>query len=216
MCIKRQGNDYLDGGAGWNVIAYASATSGVTVDLNRQGEVQDTGGGGADYLANVQDLTGSAYDDALTGDGLDNTIHGAAGNDTIRGGAGNDTLWGEAGDDYIQGDAGADYLTGGSGNDAFVYVALADSSPGSSDVISDFASGDKIMVSAIDADTGAGGDQAFHLGGGGGHAGDIVATYDAVNDRTLVDFYVDNNGSVDMELLLLGNHASLAASDFVL
>ena len=69
----------------------------------------------------------------------------------------------------------------------------------------------------IDADTGTGGDQAFHLGGGGGHAGDIVVSaYDAVHNRTVVDLYVDNNGSVDARIWLTGDHHDLTAGDFVL
>jgi methionine-rich copper-binding protein CopC len=83
--------------------------------------------------------------DLLQGDALNNDLRGFAGNDTLIGGAGQDRL------------------AGGAGNDKFVYSAVSDSGVTSAtwDVITDFAAGDKIDLSALDANTALVGDQAF-------------------------------------------------------
>ncbi len=49
---------------------------------------------------------------------------------------------------------GGDALKGGAGNDRFVYAALSDSAVSGlgKDAIADFATGDRIDLSAIDAD----------------------------------------------------------------
>ena len=59
-------------------------------------------------------------------------------------------LTGGAGNDTITGGGGADTLTGGLGNETFVYTALANSTPATPDLITDFSHGaDKIDFSAI-------------------------------------------------------------------
>jgi serralysin len=169
------------------------------VNLALQGTNQNTQGGGTDYITNVENLIGSGYGDTLTGDAQTNVIYGGAGDDVITGGGGGDKLF------------------GGSGHNTYVYTATSDSTRASPDLISDWNdSTDKIDVSAIDADTGTPGDQAFHVGGGGGHAGDIVVTYDAVHNKTLLDFYVDNTANIAMEITLLGDHSDGVIFDLVL
>jgi hypothetical protein len=85
------------------------------------------------------------------------------------------------------------------------------------DLIADFTTGDKIDLSAIDADgNAANGDTAFSFGTGGftGHAGEV----------RIVDFhngiqgvYLDTNGDRIPESIInvISDHA-LTASDFVL
>ena len=118
-------------------------------------------------------LAGDALDNVLKGGGGDDTLSGAAGNDTLEGGAGDDTLMGgdESGDDAdgnpngdtlkggagddtlmggtgadtINGGAGDDDLFGGTGNDTFVFSP--DDGAGS-DIIQDWATGDRIDLSA--------------------------------------------------------------------
>ena len=74
--IGSTGNDTLDGGAGTNTASYASANAAVTVSLALTG-VQTTGGGGHDLLVNIQNLTGSAFNDTLQGTTGDNVLDGA-------------------------------------------------------------------------------------------------------------------------------------------
>ena len=97
-----------------DTVSYVSASAGVAADL-----AAATGTGqGNDILADVQNVTGSAFNDTLTGNSLDNTIIGQAGDDVIDGAAGNDTETGGTGDDtFNQGAAanGNDIIDGGGG-----------------------------------------------------------------------------------------------------
>ena len=184
-------------------LAYvADATSAATGVVVFGGQLADT-------------LTGGAGGDALNGGAGDDVLSGLGGADTLMGGAGADTLDGGGAADVLIGGAGADTLTGGSGADRFVYPSLADSAVGAADTITDFATGDRIDLSAISAvDMLAGGAQ-LHFGATAGHAGDIVASYDAGNDRTVVDVYADGDATADSEIWLSGNH-TLSAADFLL
>jgi Ca2+-binding RTX toxin-like protein len=104
------GNDTLVGGANngfGDTATYIDAGAGVTVSLAISG-TQSTGGGGTDTLSNIENLTGSTYDDRLTGNGAANVLDGLSGNDSLIGGGGNDTLIGGLGDDSLEGGIGAD------------------------------------------------------------------------------------------------------------
>ena len=95
-------------------------------------------------------LNGTAGNDVLTGNIADDTLNGFDGLDTLNGGDGNDLL---------VGGNGADRATGGAGNDTFLYRTASNASVG--DVITDFASGDLIDISGIDAKPNTDGIQQF-------------------------------------------------------
>ena len=94
------------------------------------------------------------------GANLENLIHTSATNFTGTGNTLANSISGGGGADTLTGGGGADTLTGGSGADRFVFKA-ADLA--SSDEITDFshAQGDKIDLSAIDANINASNNQAF-------------------------------------------------------
>ena len=85
-----QGNDSLDGGGGIDRASYYSSTLGVSVDL-AMGTAAD-GWGTNDTLVNIENVTGSRYDDTLVGDGGANTLNGADGIDILTGGGGADVF----------------------------------------------------------------------------------------------------------------------------
>ena len=135
------GSDVLDGEDGNDTAHYGDSDSGVIVIL-----ADGTGEGGTaegDMLANIENLVGSLYNDALFGDQFANNLDGSDGNDFLGGGAGADTLsggygndtlaggddddwlWGGSGDDLLMGGAGADTLVGGDGIDTATYVGSA-------------------------------------------------------------------------------------------
>jgi Ca2+-binding RTX toxin-like protein len=90
-------DDYLDGLGGPDTVSYASASSGITVDLTTSA-AQDTLGAGVDKILNIENIIGSAFNDTLTGTTGNNTLNGGAGIDNLNGGAGNDTYIVTAGD----------------------------------------------------------------------------------------------------------------------
>ena len=148
---------------------------------------------GRGFQAIVETLNGTAADDSLAAYGLGETINGldgddliearggddivfgGAGFDQLKGGLGNDQLFGEGGEDLLKGEDGDDLLVGGlgrdvqlggAGSDVFDFNKVAESRVGANhDVIQGFkrSENDRIDLKAIDADTTAGGNQAFDL-----------------------------------------------------
>jgi Ca2+-binding RTX toxin-like protein len=138
------GNDTLDGGSGIDTVDYDGAAAGVTVELWRSLASSD-GQGGADTLAGIEHVIGSAFNDTLAGDRNDNAFKGGAGVDAFYGGGGIDTadysgatagviveLWqslasndGQGGADYfasienVIGSAFNDTLAGDNNNNVF-------------------------------------------------------------------------------------------------
>ena len=163
-------------------------------------------------------LTGTNKADTLTGGVAEDTISGLGGNDTLSGGGGSDTIDGGDGNDVLTGGAGADRLTGGAGADTFVYQALGDSSQATMDFLTDFsiAQNDKISLSAIDANTGLTGDQAFNWIGSGAfsNVAGQLRYYQSGGD-TFVTGDVNGDGVGDF-LIQIDPLVTLAATNFVL
>ncbi|WP_395682658.1 calcium-binding protein, partial [Inquilinus sp.] len=185
------GADTLDGGTGFDLVTYFDSTRGVTVNL-----ATGIGSGGTasgDTLVSIEAVNGSAYGDTLIGSAAANTLTGGLGKDV---------------------------LTGGGGADRFVFGAVSHSAAGSAnaDQITDFnhAQGDRIDLSAIDANGGAAGDQAFSFLGTGAYTG--VAgqlRYVVSGSDVVIAGDVDGDKVSDFNIVL--NHVgSLVASDFVL
>lgn len=192
------GADAITGGAGSDTAYYSSSASGVTVNL-----AAGTASGGdaqGDTLTGIEQLYGSGGADVLTGD------------------ASNNALWGGAGGDVLTGGVGADALKGGAGSDFFVYASVADSTVAAAgkDTIADFSTGDRIDLSAIDADGNASnGNTAFTFGTGNFTGAGQLRVVDFGDGRQGV--YLDINGdkNPDSIIAVLSDHA-LTASDFVL
>lgn len=101
------GNDAYRGGPGHDRVDYGGAESGVSVTLDgaandgEPGQVESVGG-------DIEDISGSDYDDVLVGNEGMNRLVGRGGDDLIDA---------RDGPDRLQGGAGADRLLAGSGND---------------------------------------------------------------------------------------------------
>ncbi len=158
---------------------------------------------------------GTLGDDVITGTDGNDELSGGAGNDTIAGLGGNDLLNGEADNDTLRGGAGTDILTGGTGADAFIWDSRFETAIGSArDVVTDFlrTDGDKINISAIDANPVLAGDQAFVLVANfSGAAGQL--RFDTAAD--VLQFDINGDGVSDFEIGLPGV-ANVIATDFVL
>lgn len=99
---------HLDGGAGFDFLAYEYAPSAMQIDLA-------TGIAGQDTVTGFEAVMGSAYGDRITGSADRDLLNGMDGDDTLYGGAGHDALIGSAGDDDLYGGDGDDLLAGGAG-----------------------------------------------------------------------------------------------------
>jgi serralysin len=153
--------------------------------------------------------------EVLTFDGSAETgglyrVFSGAGDDSIKGGAGNDTIYGGA---------GADTLTGGLGNDTFAYAATGHSTSGGFDTITDFALGDRIDLSLIDANSAAANNNAFAFIGANAFshaAGELRAT-DAGNGDWVVEGDVDGDGVADIVIHVhVTDGHGVGGGDFVL
>jgi Ca2+-binding RTX toxin-like protein len=141
-------------------------------------------------------------------------VQGGAGADLIVGGdkadylignGGNDQLFGGGGDDYLVGGAGQDHLRGGAGFDTFRFLAASDSTVAAPDRIIDFQLGEKIDLSAIDANSMMDGDQAFTFIGNAafaGVAGQLRAAYDAGTKLWSVEGDINGDGQADFLIMV--------------
>ena len=159
-----------------------------------------------------------AGNDTLVGTAAANTLNGGAGNDAIYGGAGDDMMYGGLGNDTLRSGGGADILEGQTGADVFQFGTLFDSSAGIGvDLISGFdgvgaAAGDLIDLSLLDANTSAGGDQAFAFNGT--TAGGIGTVWlGASGTETLV--YVNNDADAAADMLIRIDDGGVLASQYV-
>ncbi|MGR0187650.1 Calx-beta domain-containing protein [Azospirillum aestuarii] len=176
-----------------------------------------TGGDGADSLSGLggdDRLEGLGGDDRLDGgDGNDtldggegsDTLTGGAGNDSLTGGVGSDTLSGGDGDDTLVGSEGRDELTGGAGNDTFVFARATDID---GDLITDFATGDRIDISGLSASFL--GTTPLSQRFGSGVAVNYVQSGTGAFATTDLQFDVDGDGVADRVIHLAGTHALAA------
>ena len=100
-----EGQDILDGGAGFNTISFEGRDDGVDVDLATQ-VTSDS-----DAVSGFAHVVGGAGDDLLVGDGGRNQLRGEEGHDRLVGGDGADWLDGGAGFDRFDGGAGDDAIS---------------------------------------------------------------------------------------------------------
>jgi Ca2+-binding RTX toxin-like protein len=200
------GADWLDGEDGIDTADYGDSGAGVNVNL----DTGATAGGDAagDTLNSMENVTGSAFNDQIWGDGGANVLKGLNGNDLLYGLGGNDVLIGGNSNDQLTGGMGADVLTGGGGGEFFIWTSAAESGldAASVDEITDFnfAEGDRIHLSAIDANTELDGDQAFTFIGAADYtgAGQIRVVDDGVD--TYLAFSTDSDPDNDFAIRLDG------------
>jgi serralysin len=162
---------------------------------------------------------GGANNDVLRGNSGIDRLFGQDDNDTLGGDAGNDILDGGNGKDSLTGNAGADNLTGGPSADRFIFLKTADSrTAGGRDTIEDFsrAQGDRIVLSAIDANTTLGGNQSFKFIGTAafsGAAGELRYQKNGGNSN----IFADTNGDGVADMHIISEVAqSFVKGDFVL
>lgn len=200
----REGNDTINGGAGFDFTDYKNAAGSVTVTFSAATSATSSGADGVDTLTNIEGARGSdGYGDRLTGSSGVQKLFGRGGNDTLNGGLGNDTL------------------DGGTGNDQYVFNTATASNI---DTLLTFATGaDKIVLengifTGLGASTGnfVAADARFYSGAG------VVAAHDATDrliyNTTTGALYYDADGTgatakVQIAVIGTSSHPVLAATD---
>ncbi|WP_159351486.1 Calx-beta domain-containing protein [Roseomonas harenae] len=219
--IALSGDDRLEGGLGDDSY-YVDSTADIIVE--RSGEGIDTayfsGAGKFTLKSNVDNLVLTGTTDSNgTGNSLSNTIIGNAGNNILSGGDGDDTIFGGSGDDLIEGGGGRDILSSGDGADRFIFRSAADVGGGKtglpSDLITDWAPGDKIDLSRLDAIASTSTNDAFAFIGSGAFTAAGQLHYIQSGDQTFVEGDMNGDLIADFSLALSGLH-TLTATDFVL
>jgi serralysin len=224
----RSGEDMLDGGTGAD-----SLFGGTGDDALVGGNGSDAlyGQSGGDNLSSDSGLNthygGSGFDEIVGGSGIDKA-YGGSGDDVIDTGFGSDELYGGRGDDIMDGGSsndkltggmGTDVMTGGSGADQFIFDYIVDSRVGAErrDTITDFASTDRINLSAIDADLTVDDDQAFTFIGTAAFSGGQgeVRIQSISGDDVVVEVDQNADGIADMEILIIDG-TGLEQNDFIL
>ncbi|MBX3480889.1 MAG: M10 family metallopeptidase C-terminal domain-containing protein [Caulobacter sp.] len=152
-------------------------------------------------LTGTADLngTGSGDDNVITGNSGANILDGAAGDDTLIGGDGNDVLIGGDGEDALSGGAGADHFV-------FTNADVHLSGRAQTDSIFDldFAAGDRIDLSAIDANIHMAGDQAFtFVNKFTRHEGQAVLSFKG--GVTTLSLDVDGDGKAEFKISINGH-----------
>jgi len=158
------GTDTLLGGAGTDRVTYSTASGAVIVDLNT-GFAGD-GQGTWDKLQDIENISGSAFNDTVSGDYKDNVFYGNAGNDVLDGGSGVDTAAYGFATSAVQVDLGSGSVTGGDGADQLYNIENVWGSYHADTVIGNAAANRIEGLKGDDTVTGAGGNDTV-VGGMG-------------------------------------------------
>lgn len=220
------GVDSYDGGSGTDVIT--ATAKNTVIGISSLSGIEQISNGNAtnvsiagSLLADVLDFSGTTLSQIsrIDAGGGSDQITGSTADDIILGGADDDGLAGGPGRDTLTGGAGADTLTGSAGADRFAYASPSDSGLGAlADLVVDFsrAQGDRIDLSAIDANVNAKNDQKFSFIGSAAFsnkAGELRAEIVAGDTHIFGD--VDGVNGADFEIRL-DVALTPQAQDFVL
>jgi serralysin len=221
------GNDKLNGGTGNDTMSGGLGDDSYYVDSLSDAVTENPAEGTADKVistitytigTNIERLMlyGAAAIDG-TGNAVANVMYGNEADNSISGLAGADTIFAHGGNDTLIGGTGRDTLVGGAGNDKFAFDDgdFGGATTSTADRITDFASGDKIDLSAVDANSLVGGDQAFTFIGVsafGNVAGQLH--YEQISGNTYIEGDLNGDGVADFMIRADGLHA-LVGTDFV-
>ncbi|WP_431305315.1 peroxidase family protein [Sediminicoccus sp. BL-A-41-H5] len=220
-------NDTLDGGAGIDILEGGLGNDTYIIDVTTDTVVEGLLGAGTDTVivngafnytlaADLENLTLRSTALEGTGNAQSNIILGNASNNILLGLGGNDSIDGGAGADRINGGAGVDRLTGGAGNDTFVFGSVAEIGNNAAfrETITDFAAGDVLDFTAIDANTGVAGTQGFTLVQGAALAQTAAGAGQLRYANGVLQGFVNADAIADFSINLTGA-PTLTGSSFI-
>jgi Ca2+-binding RTX toxin-like protein len=205
------GDDALEGGVGTDIVYGGAGNDRIiaTVGDGNDTYFGDDGEDTLDYAAIATNIT------ADLGNGIGQ--HGSV--SSVQGGTdqifGFEDFIGGSGNDTIVASSVANVMDGGAGNDTFVFNSAADAN---GDTIKGFQPGDKIDLSAIDANTGASGTQSFVLFAGNvfTSAGQVIVTQEVKDgaEHTFVSGNTNADATADFKIDLGAGSHTLTSADF--
>ncbi len=211
ILIGGLGDDELNGNQGLDTADYTNNATRVFINLAQDKADDDDDGIIDDTLLNIENATGSSFNDEIIGGSEDSVLKGGDGRDRLKGGNGDDELHGGNGDDYLLyggngidrlfGDAGNDELRGGNDND-IIYGGTGN------DVVKG-QNGDDLLIGGQGADELTGGKGADTLKW---LAGDLDGSVD-----TIRGFSTSSGDKLDIANILTGySPLTDAITDFVM
>lgn len=211
------GDDLVNGGKGNDTVVAGAGNDRIVASADDGDDAyfgdEINGGSGIDTL-DMSSVSADVTVDLGTGLGGYGSAASAQ--------TGSDTLWGienvvtGSGNDTITASASVNVIDGGTGQDVFVFESAA---AANGDTIVGFEAGDKLDLSAIDADSGMAGNQSFTLVNGGQitGVGQLLVSHETRDDGdyTVVEGNVGNGNEADFKISLKGTH-DLTGTDFSL
>ncbi len=202
------GNSTLSGGLGVDTASFDDTTMVAGVNVRIQAGAQVTGAGTM-TLSGIENLSGSAFDDALRGDNNDNLLAGAAGADNLRGDDGNDVLYG---DGAVAADTHGTGYSGPIVTIEDVSDFFADPSLAGADTL-DGGKGDDTLYGGGGADTLTGGKGADTFGFRAGDGGDTITDFNAKEGDVLA---ITGYASYTLQQVGKDVKVVLSATDFII
>ncbi|MCV0370383.1 peroxidase family protein [Filomicrobium sp.] len=224
MLYGDDGNDHIFGGAGGDLIQGGAGNDTVFAGAGDDRIVANAGDGNDTYYGD--EMSGGTGNDTLDMSAVsaDATVDLGSGfmgiGSAFSADSGQDTLWGienvvtGSGDDVITASSAANVMDGGAGADTFRFLSGGDAD---GDTIMSFQPGDKIDLSAIDANGGSAGNQSFTLVSGAftGASGELLVSYETRDGEefTVVEGNTSGGTDSDFKISIKGTQ-NLTESDF--
>jgi Ca2+-binding RTX toxin-like protein len=201
-----EGNDLINAGAGDDAVFGGAGDDLIVAELGDGNDVyfgdEGNGGTGIDTL-DMSAATASVNVNLGSGPLSNGTASCSQ--------TGSDTIWGienvntGSGNDTIIASNAVNVMNGGAGDDTYKFTSA---SAADGDTILAFAPGDRVDLTAIDANLGAAGDQSFTLVTSATFtaAGQLAVTYDADGDVTVVQGNIGGTNEADFTFEIAGHH----------
>jgi Ca2+-binding RTX toxin-like protein len=208
------GNDLIDAGAGDDTVFGGAGNDLIVAEIGDGNDVyfgdDSDGGSGIDTL-DISAATANVMVNLGSGPLFKGSVASSQ--------TGNDTIWGienvntGSGNDTITASNAVNVMDGGAGNDTFKFTSA---SAANGDTIHGFEPGDRIDLTAIDANLGTAGDQSFTLINGSTFtaAGQLAVSFEAREDGdfTVVQGNIDGNMDADFKIEVAG-HQNLTTAN---